>query len=69
MVITSCAAAAAPATEALLVDAREAARLLGLSARTIWSLTQRRELPCRRIGRRVLYSRAALAAYAEGRPL
>jgi excisionase family DNA binding protein len=53
----------------LLVDVGTAAQLLGLSPRTLWSLTRRGELPCRRVGRRVLYSRAALAAYAEGRPL
>ena len=39
----------------LLVDSREAARLLNISTRTLWALTARGELLSVRIGRRVLY--------------
>lgn len=50
---------------ALLVDAREAARRLAISSRTLWTLTRRGELPAVRIGRSVRYSVADLAAYVE----
>jgi excisionase family DNA binding protein len=49
----------------LLVDAAEAARLLCVSPRTVWSLTQRGELPACRIGRLVRYDPRDLAAYVE----
>jgi excisionase family DNA binding protein len=43
--------------EPLLVDVKEAARLLGVSDRTVWSVTAPRgTLPCVRVGGRVLYS-------------
>jgi excisionase family DNA binding protein len=54
-----------PTAPALLVDAREAARLLGISTRTLWTLTDRGELPAVRIGSRVLYRVEALRQYAE----
>lgn len=38
--------------EALAVNIQEAARLLGVSARTVATLVARRELASRRIGRR-----------------
>jgi excisionase family DNA binding protein len=49
----------------LLVDALEAARLLGISPRTLWGLTQRGEIKAKRGGRRVLYARAALEEFAR----
>ena len=40
----------------LLLSAREAAAALSVSARTLWVVTSPRgDLPCVRIGRRVLY--------------
>lgn len=51
----------------LLVDAIEAARLLGISPRTLWTLTQSGEVRCKRVGRRVLYSRQALKDFADGK--
>jgi excisionase family DNA binding protein len=39
----------------LSLRARDAARLLGLSERALWSLTNRGEIPCVRIGRAILY--------------
>ena len=44
----------------LLLSIREAAGLLGVCERTIWTLTKERQLPHVRIGRRVLFSRKAL---------
>jgi excisionase family DNA binding protein len=49
----------------LLVDAHEAARLLSISERTLWKLTKDGEIQCKRIGRRVLYSRASLEEFAS----
>jgi excisionase family DNA binding protein len=37
----------------LLVDSREAAKLLAVSERTLWGLTAAGKLPCVRLGRRV----------------
>jgi excisionase family DNA binding protein len=55
-----------PASSApLLVDAHEAARLLGISERTLWTLTQRGEVRCKKIGRRTLYLREALEEFAK----
>ncbi len=55
----------------LLVDAKEAARLLGMSERTLWTLTEAGEIQCLRIsatGRkrpRKLYEMAELHAFIE----
>jgi len=59
--------------EPLAVDAREAARLLSISERSLWSLTSPRgPIPCVRMGARsVRYSvhaiRAWLASHQGGR--
>jgi excisionase family DNA binding protein len=50
---------------ALLVDKREAAWLLSVCPRTIDNLIARRELPVRRIGRRVLIPRKALEQFVR----
>jgi excisionase family DNA binding protein len=48
----------------LLVDVREAARLLSCSDRTLWSLTAPRgPIPCLRLGRAVRYAIADLEAF------
>jgi excisionase family DNA binding protein len=49
----------------LLVDRREAARLLGICERTIDTLAKRRELSSVRIGRRVLFPLNGLHRYIE----
>jgi excisionase family DNA binding protein len=49
----------APATE--LVDAVEAGRLLGMSAGAIRAAARRGTIPAVKVGRRVRFSRAALA--------
>jgi len=58
------------ATGPLAVRPREAAKLLSISERTLWTLTQRGEVPAKRIGtgrrRTVLYSVAELRAWLAG---
>ena len=53
------------ADDPLLVDAPTAARLLGISARLLWDLTHQGKIKCKRIGRRVLYSRSVLEEFAK----
>jgi excisionase family DNA binding protein len=50
----------------ILVSPRDAARALGISTRTLWTLTHDGRLPCRRIGRLVRYHVDALRAFAAG---
>ncbi len=50
----------------ILVSKRDAARQLSVSARTLDNLIAGRELPVRRIGRRVLIPRRALERFARG---
>jgi len=51
----------------LLLSSKEAARALGVSARTLWTLTFNRQpgLPHVRIGRRVMYRLSDLEAWIE----
>lgn len=51
----------------LIVDAREAARLLSMSERSLWSLTvPRGPLPCIRFGKRAIrYARKDLELWIE----
>ena len=55
----------APASPPLLVDAAEAARLLAISPRTLWTLTRAGQLPAVRIGRAVRYAVADLLGWIE----
>lgn len=51
----------------LLLTAREAAKSLAISTRSLWSLTQPRgPLPCVRIGRSVRYDFRDLEKWIEG---
>jgi excisionase family DNA binding protein len=50
--------------EKILVTRTDAAKLLSLSLRSLDYLIARRELPARRVGRRVLISRGALEDFA-----
>ena len=52
-------------TEKVLISKKEAANLLSLSVRSVEYLIQFRELPSRRIGRRVLIPRQALEQFAR----
>lgn len=58
--------------ESLLMRPKEAAAFLAISARKLWELTNRREVPSLRIGRSLRYSRPALRAWVDrqqrGRP-
>ena len=51
----------------ILVDSREAARLLAISTRKLWSLTDCGEIPCLRIGRAVRYAVEDLQQWVKGR--
>ena len=59
------AAAYNPAPPKLL-SARDAAKLLGVSERTLWSMTHRGEIAAVRIGRRVLYDPQDLSRWIAG---
>jgi excisionase family DNA binding protein len=50
----------------LAVGMAEAARRLGLSARTVAALVVRRELPSRKVGRRRIIPVVALEAFIRG---
>jgi excisionase family DNA binding protein len=54
-----------PMKNPLLIPAREAARLLSVSERTVWTLTKDGAIPCLRIGRRVLYDPGDLRAWID----
>lgn len=49
----------------LLVNARTAAAILCISERTLWTLTDQRDVPCVRIGRAVRYDRRDLMAWID----
>ena len=51
----------------LLLSKQEAARLLGLSIRSLEHLISRNEIPTRRIGRRVLITRSAIDSFARAK--
>jgi excisionase family DNA binding protein len=53
------------AIEPLLVNARDAARLLAISERTLWSLTAAGDIPVIRIGRAVRYDPRDLQAWID----
>lgn len=58
---------AVPRHAPLLVDAREACRLLSLGRRSVWLLTNSGELPVVRVGRAVRYSVEGLRQWIEQR--
>ncbi len=49
----------------LALSAREAAKTLSISERLLWTKTQAGEIPCVKIGRRVVYPRHLLRAWLE----
>ena len=49
----------------LLLNAKTAARALSISTRKLWELTNCREIPCVRVGRRVLYDPSDLRAWID----
>ena len=50
---------------ALLVSAKDAAQMLGISPRLLWTQTHKGTIPCVRIGRTVRYSVADLNAFID----
>jgi len=54
-----------PAPDALLIGARDAARRLAISERTLFTLTKAGTVPSVRIGGCVLYSVAALGRWID----
>ena len=52
-------------TDRILITRKEAARLLSLSLRSLDNLIFYKELPTRRVGRRVLIPRRALEEFAR----
>lgn len=53
------------ASPRLLIKAEEAAQMLSISPRLLWSLAQRGEIPQVRIGRSVRYDPADLHAWVQ----
>jgi excisionase family DNA binding protein len=52
--------------DTLLLSKQEAARMLGVSIRSLEHLISRQEIPTRKIGRRVLIMRSAVESFAKG---
>lgn len=50
---------------AMLIRPRDAAAMLALSERTLWSMTQAGLLPCVRVGKSLRYDPADLAAWVQ----
>jgi hypothetical protein len=50
----------------LLMDTHDAAKAMSISERKLWELTSRGNIPCVRIGRRVLYDPRALTVWIDG---
>jgi excisionase family DNA binding protein len=53
------------ALDPLLISKRDAAKLLGVCLRSIDNYIAEKELPCRRLGRRVLIPYTALVAFSR----
>jgi excisionase family DNA binding protein len=53
--------------EPLLWNARQAAKALGISDRTLFTLTKSGDVPHIRIGRRIMYPRTSLVEWIEQR--
>lgn len=54
-----------PGNLPMLVSATKAAVLLGISPRHLWTLTKSGNVPCNRVGRRVMYSPALLQVWVN----
>jgi hypothetical protein len=51
----------------LLVSAKDVARMLGISPRSLYAVTASGDLACIQIGRRKLYERAEIDRFINGR--
>jgi excisionase family DNA binding protein len=50
----------------LLLNSKEAAAAMGISTKTLWTLTAGGKVPCIRLGKLVRYSPAALQEWIDG---
>jgi excisionase family DNA binding protein len=46
-----------------VLSAEQVAELLGVDSKTVYDYANRGEIPCRRLGRRVLFGRRAILAW------
>lgn len=51
-----------------VLSAGEAARLLGVNRKTVYDAAGRGEIPHRRLGKRIIFSRAALLEWLACKP-
>jgi excisionase family DNA binding protein len=51
--------------EKITLTAEEVSQIMGMSKRFVYELAQRGELPCRRFGKKVLFSRVAIEQLME----
>jgi excisionase family DNA binding protein len=49
------------------ITVKEAADYIGVSKDTIYELSKRKQIPCIRVGRRILFRREALDNWMEGK--
>jgi excisionase family DNA binding protein len=52
-------------SDSLVFTADELAALLGVDRKTVYDGASRGDIPCRRLGRRVLFSRAAVLKWLD----
>lgn len=50
-------------SNSLVYTADELAELLGIDRKTVYDFATRGEIPCKRLGRRILFSRSAIAEW------
>jgi excisionase family DNA binding protein len=50
-----------------VLNVEQVAELLGLARNTVYDYAGRGEIPCRRIGRRLLFSRTAVLEWLAGK--
>ncbi|HEY4240760.1 MAG TPA: helix-turn-helix domain-containing protein [Kofleriaceae bacterium] len=60
--------AVAPPDDAACMSVAACARALGVNRKTVYASIASGGIPCRRLGRRILIPRGALAAWLRGSP-
>jgi excisionase family DNA binding protein len=55
-----------PALSDEVLSAEDVAELLGIDVKTVYDHANRGRLPCRRLGRRILFGRRAILAWLNG---
>lgn len=60
---------AAPKSDPEVLTVPQAAKLLGLGIHTVYEAANRNEIPHRRVGRRIIFSRDAILAWLKGNPV